>query len=123
LAAYAGAGVFCVVRASKGVLWATPEIKALYHTAIAEAVAVAQARGVALADSVPDEHLDLLDTFPPEWRPSMLVALEQGNRLELEALQGAIRAMGKEAGVSTPIADYIYACLKPYVDGKPQLVS
>jgi 2-dehydropantoate 2-reductase len=121
LAAYAGAGVFCVVRASKGVLWATPEIKALYHMAIAEAVAVAQAKGIGLSDSVPDEHLALLDTFPPEWRPSMLVALEQGHRLELEALQGAVRSMGRESGVPTPIADYIYACLKPYVDGRPQL--
>jgi len=120
LAAYAGAGVFCVVRGSRGVLWATPEIKALYHTAIAEAVAVAQAKGIPLADSVPDEHLALLDTFPPEWKPSMLVALEREHRLELESLQGAVCAMGREVGVPTPINDYIYACLKPYVDGRPQ---
>ena len=120
LAAYSGVGVFCLARGDRGVIWATPEAKALYHQAIAEVVTVANARGIPLAVSVPDEHIAILDTFPPHWKPSMLVALEGGSPLELDAIQGAISAVGKEVGVPTPINDLVYACLKPYISGAPQ---
>ena len=120
LAAYSGVGVFCMVRGDRSVLWATPETKELYRQAIAEVVTVARAKGVPLADTVPDEHIAILDTFPPDWKPSMLVALEQGYRLELESLQGALCAIGRDMGVPTPLNDVVYACLKPHIDGSPQ---
>ena len=78
---------------------------------------MAQANGIPLADSVPNEHIAILDTFPPTWKPSMLVALEQGRPLELEAIQGALRALGREVGVPTPINDFVYASLKPFANG------
>jgi 2-dehydropantoate 2-reductase len=118
LAAYSGVGVFCVVRGDRDLLWATPETKTLYRHAIAEAVAVAQAKDIPLADSVPDEHIAILDTVPPQWKPSMLVALEEGYPLELDSVQGALCAIGKEVGVPTPINEFTYACLKPYICGK-----
>jgi len=120
LAAYSGAGVFCVVRGDRGMMWVTPETKALYRQAIAEAVTVAQAKGIALADSVPDEHIAILDALPPQWKPSMLVALEQGDPLELEAIQGALCDIGRGVGAPTPINDFNYACLKPYIHGVPR---
>jgi 2-dehydropantoate 2-reductase len=118
LAAYSGVGVFCVVRGDKGMIWAASETKALYRQAIAEAVTVAQAKDIPLADSVPDEHIAILDPLPPQWKPSMLVALEQGHRLELDSIQGALCAIGREVGVPTPINDFTYCCLKPYICGK-----
>lgn len=119
LAAYSGAGVFCVVRCDRGMMWATPETKALYRQAIAEAVTVAQAKGIPLADSVPDEHIAILDPLPLQWKPSMLLALEQGHPLELDAIQGALCDIGKEVGEPTPINDFNYSCLKPYIHGTP----
>jgi len=123
LAAYSGVGVFCLVRGDRGVIWAVPETKALYRRAIAEAVTLAQARNIPLAASVPDEHIAILDTFPPQWKPSELVALEGGHPLELDPIHGALCAIGKEVGVPTPINDFIYSCLKPYIDGTPQQES
>jgi 2-dehydropantoate 2-reductase len=120
LAAYSGVGVFCLVRGDRGVVWRIPETKALYRQAVAEAVAIAQARGMHLPDSVPDEHVAILDSFPPDWVPSELVAIQVGRPLELEALQGALCAIGREAGIPTPINDIVYACLKPYVGGAAQ---
>ncbi len=120
LAAYSGVGVFCVVRGDKEMIWATPETKVLYRQAMVEAVAVAQAKGIPLAASVPDEHIAILDTVPPQWKPSMLVALEEGHPLELDAIQGALCAIGKEVGVPTPINDFTYSCLKPYIRGDKQ---
>jgi 2-dehydropantoate 2-reductase len=123
LAAYSGVGVFCLVRGDRGVIWAVPETKALYRRAIAEAVTLAQAMNVPLAASVPDEHIAILDTFAPQWKPSELVALEDGYPLELDPIQGALCAIGKEVGVPTPINDFIYSCLKPYINGTPQQES
>ena len=81
---------------------------------------VAQAHGVPLADTLPDDILKLADGLPPNYKPSLLVDLEQGNRLEVEATNGALCRLGREAGVPTPVNDFIYACLKPYVNGLPQ---
>ena len=118
LAAYSGVGVFCVVRGDKGTIWATPETKGLYRQAIAEAVNVAQAKGISLTDSVPDEHIAILDTVPSQWKPSMLAALEDGHPLEIDAIQGALCSIGKEVGVPTPINGIVYSCLKPYILGR-----
>ena len=120
LAAYSGVGVFCVVQGDRGLIWTTPETKALYRQAIAEAVAVAQTKGIPLADSVPDEHIAILDPLPSQWKPSMLAALEQGYPLELDAIQGDLCSIGREVGVPTPINDFIYSCLKPYIHGAPK---
>lgn len=120
LAAYSGGGVFCVVRDNKSVIWETPETKELYRQAISEAVNVAQAGNIPLPDSVPEKIISDMDNIPPQWKPSLLIALEHGHRLELEAINGALSRIGKEAGVPTPINDFIYACLKPYIDGTPQ---
>jgi 2-dehydropantoate 2-reductase len=123
LAAYSGAGVFCVVRGDRELIWATPETKVLYRQSIAEAVAVANAKGIPLAATVPDEHIAILDKFPLQWKPSMLVDLEDGHPLELDPIHGALCAIGKEVGVPTPINDFIYRCLKPYIYGAPQKES
>jgi 2-dehydropantoate 2-reductase len=47
----------------------------------------------------------------------MLIDLERGRRLEVEALNGALSRLGREAGVPTPVNDFIYASLKPHANG------
>jgi 2-dehydropantoate 2-reductase len=47
----------------------------------------------------------------------MLVDLEQGRRLELPWLSGAVARIGREVGVATPIHSFITAVLKPHVNG------
>lgn len=117
LAAYSGAGVFCLVRGDKSTIWGTHETKDLYREAIAETVHLAHAKGIPLVDTVPDEHITILDSFPSTWKPSMQVALEHGEPLELEEIHGHISTMGKDVGVQTPINDIIYQCLKPHKNG------
>ena len=51
----------------------------------------------------------------------MLVDLNAGKRLELDAINGALVRLGKEHGVPTPLNSTVYALLKPYVDGAPEL--
>lgn len=42
-----------------------------------------------------------------------------GHRLELPWLSGKIIALGREYGIATPANAFIYAALKPYVNGAP----
>jgi 2-dehydropantoate 2-reductase len=51
----------------------------------------------------------------------MLQDLKTGRRLELDSLNGAVVRLGRELGVSTPLNFAIYASLKAYADGPPEL--
>jgi 2-dehydropantoate 2-reductase len=113
-------GVYSVVRANNAVISAVPETRNLVLQAIGEAVAVAQAKQIPVSSSVIDEIDAAINNMPPAYQPSMKVDLEQGNRLELEAVNGFISRTGKALGVPTPLNDFIYACLKPYVKGRPE---
>jgi 2-dehydropantoate 2-reductase len=113
------ASVFCLMRANKGQVWDFAETRTLMHQILAEGVAVARAHGIALAPTLPDEMVKIADTFPPQYKPSLLVDLEHGRRLEIEAWNGALVRYGKAAGVPTPVNEVIYACLKPYANGRP----
>ncbi len=112
-----GASIFCLMRANKGQVWDFVETPALMHQVLTEAVAVAHSHGIALSTTLPDEMVKIANTFPPQYKPSLLVDLEQGRRLEIEAWNGAIVRYGKAAGVPTPVNEVIYACLKLYAHG------
>ena len=113
-----GASVFCLMRANKGRVWDYAETPVLVRQIVAEGVAVAHAQGIALTPTLPDEMVKIANTFPPQYKPSLLVDLEHGRRLEIEAWNGALVRHGKAAGVPTPVNDVIYACLKPYANGR-----
>jgi 2-dehydropantoate 2-reductase len=113
-----GAGVFAVLRGSGDQIRRTPEVCDLVRQTVAEGVAVAQSKGIPLADSHPEDVLKIFQNLPSQWQPSMLVDLEQGRRLEVEAWNGALSHLGKEMGIPTPANDFIYACLKPYMYGR-----
>jgi 2-dehydropantoate 2-reductase len=52
-------------------------------------------------------------------RSSMLEDLEQGRRLELPWLSGALVRLGRTLGVPTPTHAFIATALKPHVAGRP----
>lgn len=115
-----GSGVFSVMRGSKELVWEFQETRELIRSVLSEAVEVAQAKGIPLSTATIDEMLDVVESMPPQYKPSMLVDLERGKRLEIEALNGALSRFGKQVGVSTPINDFIYACLQPYANVRPE---
>lgn len=110
-------GVFTVMRGNKEMIFGYEETRTLIHQAISEVVQVAQAKGYPLADSIPDDILSGIANAPPHYKPSTLVDLERGNRLETDALNGALSRYGREVGVPTPVNDFIFACLQPYIRG------
>ena len=119
-AAFCGfAGVEVLTRLPAGPIQACPETKEMWIGALKEVVEVAQAVGVTLSDDFLDRTKELVASIPPTHRPSMYYDLDDGKRLELEALNGTVVRLGRKLGIATPLNFAIYAALKPYVDGTP----
>ncbi len=110
-------GVYSVVRVPGSAVAADPDTRALLVDSMREVVALAHKQGIDLGESVVDKFLSILDNVPPDWKPSMLVDLEQGRKLEVEAVQGTVTRLGEELGVPTPVNGFLYAALKLHADG------
>jgi 2-dehydropantoate 2-reductase len=107
-------GVCCLARQPIGPVLATPETRQLYVDALSEVRAVAQAEGVVLPPDIVERTLHLTESFAPGTKPSLLVDLEAGRRLELEAMSGTVVRYGRNAGVPTPVHRVVVAALKPH---------
>ena len=81
---------------------------------IAEAWAVGRALGVPLADDLVDRQHALVLAQRDDEGTSLRHDLLTGHRMELEALQGTLRRLGRETGVPTPWTDAAYAILHPW---------
>jgi 2-dehydropantoate 2-reductase len=80
-----------------------PDVQELCGQILDEAVAVARAEGVRVADDEPARAMATLFTFSGELGTSMFFDRLAGRRLEVEALTGAIVAAGERRGVPTPL--------------------
>lgn len=107
----------CLTRMPIGPLREDPAMRALLETLLAEAAAVARAKGIAVAGDLEARVMEFIDTWPPDASASMLKDLEAGNRLEVEWLSGAVADLGAELGVPVPAHRVAYAALKPHAGG------
>lgn len=111
-------GLASVVRAPIGVLLEDAETRTLVEAAIDEAVAVAHAMKVPLAADAAAMFKGRLAGAPAATKPSMLVDLEAGRRLELPWFSATVARLGAEYGVATPTHAFIAAVLHPHVGGR-----
>jgi len=77
------------------------EVAPLVRALMDETVAAGRADGVALDDSDAQAMFDLIAGFPPV-KTSMLVDLERGRPLELDAIAGAVLARAERHGIDVP---------------------
>ncbi|MEE8349628.1 MAG: 2-dehydropantoate 2-reductase [Acidobacteriota bacterium] len=89
----------------------------LVMAVLREAESVGRAVGTSLDEDLFDRTMSYIDGYARDLHASMHTDLERGNPLELEALNGAVVRLGREAGVATPMNQCIYALLKPYAPG------
>ena len=87
---------------------------AMLREIMAEAWRVGRALGVALADDLVDRQHALVLRQNDDEGTSLRHDLMIGHRMELEALQGNLRRLGRETGVPTPWTDAAYAILEPW---------
>lgn len=112
-------GVTSVTRRTAGAIRGEPVTRDLLRRAMEEAAAVAAAAGCAIPADHIDRQLEFVDGMGAALDSSMARDLAQGNRLELEWLQGAVVRLGRTHGVETPVNAGIYAALKLHADGSP----
>ena len=112
------ADVCCLTRQPGRIMIEDPHVQEIAFAAMREVIAVAEAKGVPLPPDALQSRMDMMNGFANA-KPSMLHDLEAGKRIELDGLQGAVVAMGRELGVPTPVHQVVYAALKPYVNGPP----
>ena len=80
--------------------------------------ALARAKGIELSPEVEDKLIASVAAMPKTLEASMATDLEQGNRLELPWLNGAVVRLGQEFGVSTATHAEVVRALEPFVEGR-----
>ena len=87
---------------------------AMLRAVMTEAWAVGRAYGIPLADDLVERQYDLVLAQKDNEAASLRHDLLTGHRMELEALQGTLRRLGREAKIPTPWTDAAYAILQPW---------
>jgi len=103
-----------------GELWKFPHIQEMFYAAAREVAALATAEGIAISPVRFAVLKEYMDNIPPTTRSSLLIDLEMGKRIEVEALQGAAVRRALARGVPMPIINTLYAALKPWENGNPR---
>jgi len=100
-------------RAPVGVIRTVPETRDLLLRAMAEIVAVARARGVALGDDAIRTARAWVEGAPAVATASMQRDLGAGRPSELRDQTGAVVRLGRAAGVPVPVHEALFAALLP----------
>ena len=111
------AGFTGAARLPIGPLWKDRQLQDMFYAAAREVAALAAAEGVTLSPDRFDTLTEYMNNIPPTTRSSLLIDLEAGKRIEVEALQGAALRRAERHGISMPIISTLYAVLRPHAGG------
>ena len=73
------------------------------------------------SEIAPDRFATLehyMNGIPASTRSSLLIDLDQGKRIEVEALQGALVRRARTHGIGVPIMETLYALLRNHAGGQ-----
>jgi 2-dehydropantoate 2-reductase len=95
---------------------------ALQTKIVEETLAVVRAKGIALVD---DEPMASIKAFCTQKfnKPSMLQHMEAGKRTEVDSLNGAVVAYGREFGIPTPYNEALMWMVKGMEEHRRRLAS
>ena len=108
------AGTTCAAHTGLADLLAVPESRRFVAQALREIDSLGRKLGVNLDSDAVEKTLRYMETEASSLKASMQKDMETGRPMELEALTGAVVRLGKEAKVSTPTNEAIYALLRPH---------
>ncbi len=112
-------GLNALTRVALGKWRDDPDLLALYEAVLRETVAVGRAEGVRLPPDSIEKGMAMMWSMPPYHMTSMGNDLNRGNRLELPWFAGKVVELGRRHGIPTPVNGFIYAALKPHINGAP----
>ena len=114
-------GVTALTRLPLGPVLADAEGAALMRATLEEVAAVARAAGLAIARGFAEQAVAMMRGFEPWFRGSMAQDLLEGRPLELETLNGTVVGLGRAREVPVPVNWSIYAALRPFAGGAPDI--
>ena len=100
-------------RQPMGVFRSLPETRRLLQAGLEEVAALARAKGITLTDDAVSRTLSFIDATSPNTLASMQNDIMNGRPSELDSQTGTVVRMGHEAGVPTPVNEFLYAILLP----------
>ena len=102
-----------ITRLTYGQLYDEPLLKATALAAVSEAIAAAQAAGVQLSMTDPEQAWTLAaEGLSPAFKTSMLQSLEKGSVTEIDFINGSVVRWGERLGVPTPVNATLVSCIK-----------
>jgi 2-dehydropantoate 2-reductase len=113
----AGAGATALSRQPLGVVREDLELSALYDASMNEVITIAKALGIN-TEGFAERGKQFLAQSSSASKPSLLLDLERGNRLEVDWLAGTIVRLGRELNVSTPVNWCVWCALRPFIHGR-----
>lgn len=116
----ANAGIGSLMNCGAREVCEDPIGKELLVGAMEEAYNVAQAMGIGLPENTVEMVLNLIISMSEqsEMLPSQCIDMRNGNRLELEWIQGTIQRFGHKYNVPTPINNTAYVTLRRFAGGR-----
>lgn len=112
-------GLNALTRLPLGKWREEPDLCALYEASLRETVAVGLAQGVRLPPDSVEKSLAAMRSMPAYHMTSMGNDLLRGSQIELPWFAGKVVELGRHHAVPTPVNAFVYAALKPYVNGPP----
>ena len=100
-----------------GGIWIDPHVREMFYAAAREIAALAAAEGVQISADRFARLEEYMTNIPPTTRSSLLIDLEMGKRIEVEALQGAAVRRAAKHNLALPIISTLYALLRPWAAG------
>ena len=113
------AALCSLFRLPAGYLYHDDGIIELARRALTEVASLARAQGIRVPDDVVERALAIHQAFPKGMYASMYHDLARGRPLELDSLSGYVVRKGRELEVPTPVHEFAYLALKPYLHGTP----
>ena len=106
------AGLASLARAAPYDLFQLPQARSALHQAMEEVYAVGKALDVQMDADIVERQYQFTLKLAPGVKPSMQLDVEQGKRLEIDAMSGAVARLGAAKGIATPVHQTIYVGLK-----------
>ncbi len=107
------AGLATLARTTPYELFQSVEARETLEAAVREILVVGGAEAIVLDEGDLAAAMEWALTLKAGIKPSMQKDIERGNRLEVDALNGAVVRLGKKHSLPTPVHQTIYVGLKP----------
>jgi 2-dehydropantoate 2-reductase len=110
-------GTTTSIRQPIGPILKNSQTRSFLLDVVREVVNVGRASGISLPENFADQQMGVFDGLPETMTSSMHHDLQQGNRLELPWLSGAVAALGESHGIPSPCNRAISDILAIYSSG------